>query len=164
MTTNCTTCGTIDASKYFLVDNQYVCEGCYKTPVKDRKSNQKQHLPLFERWICLTHNCGSYNFNMKGRHEIESCNIITEVTVGIIKPKTFGGYNGNVSRHYLPEWQEAARRNDLEKHALTKWNKYISAIRPPQIIENKKFSRRVNRNSNRFRTMGKFTKRSNKKR
>lgn len=82
------------------------------------------HLPIFTRWRCLTHNCGSYNFNNLNRHETSTCDIISEQTVGVIKPKTFGGYNGDLSRKFLKDWNENLRLKQIEAHQLQKWTDY----------------------------------------
>lgn len=83
------------------------------------------HGRLFGRWRCITHDAGSYNYNQLLRHEIDSCDIITEYTVGIVKPKTFGGFNGDISRQYLPEYIEDIQKKELERAALQKWDGFI---------------------------------------
>jgi hypothetical protein len=79
---------------------------------------------MFNRWRCITHECGSYNFNTLLRHEINSCNIVIERTCGIIKPKTFGGYNGDLSRGYIPEYREQIREKEIERSQMNKWIDY----------------------------------------
>lgn len=79
------------------------------------------HLPMFLRWRCLTHECGSYNFSQLVRHDIDSCEIIREETVGIIKPKSFGGYKGDLGRTYISEYQEEIRSKQKNESKLQKW-------------------------------------------
>lgn len=95
---------------------QYMCNGCFgKEDYSPTVASQK-HLPMVNRWKCLVHNCGSYNFNNMDRHEMPWCKIITEQTVGVILPGTFGGYNGNLSRQYFKDWHEHCLR--LQQEAL----------------------------------------------
>jgi len=70
------------------------------------------------------HECGSYNFDSLRKHEIPSCNITLEDTVGAVKPKTFGGMNGNVSRHYIPEFQKEIREKQIQQARLDQWVHY----------------------------------------
>ena len=82
------------------------------------------HLTIFRRWRCLEHECGSYNFDSLRKHEISSCNVTVEETVGVVKPKTFGGFNGNVARHYLPEFQREVREKQIQESRLQQWIHY----------------------------------------
>ena len=82
---------------------------------------QLQHLPVFTRWRCITHDCGSYNFNQLIRHEIESCEILREATVGVIKPKSFGGYKGDVGRSHLQEYQDQVRDQQINESKVQRW-------------------------------------------
>lgn len=82
------------------------------------------HSLVWNRWRCVTHDCGSYNFNSLIRHEIHSCKILTESTVGIIKPKTFGGFHGDLGRGYLHDFQEELRYKQSQESALKKWKEY----------------------------------------
>jgi len=41
-----------------------------------------------------------------------------------VKPKTFGGMNGNVSRHYLPEFQKEVRDKQIQQARLDQWVHY----------------------------------------
>ena len=84
----------------------------------------EQHLQIFTRWRCTTHDCGSYNFNQLVRHEVSSCDIIRENTVGVIKPKSFGGYNGDLGRAYIKEYQDGLREKQIQDNVLKDWLKY----------------------------------------
>lgn len=63
------------------------------------------------RAICLTHNCGTYNLTfMATAHEMDGCEVYHEQTLGVLKPKTFGGLNGDISRkHFQTGVNEFAR-------------------------------------------------------
>ena len=80
-----------------------------------------QHLPIFLRWRCLTHECGSYNFCQLVRHDIDSCEIIREETVGVIKPKSFGGYKGDLGRTYIAEYHDEIRQKQKSESKLQQW-------------------------------------------
>lgn len=69
---------------------------------------------------------GSYNFNNLLRHEIDNCDVVVEQTVGVIRPKTFGGYNGDVSRHNIKEYVVACRQQEMEKHKIEQWNSFLA--------------------------------------
>jgi len=84
------------------------------------------HPPLFNRWRCLTHDAGSYNFNWLVKHVIDDvCEIVTDITVGVIKPKTYGTENGNICRDQYPEWHQKMRLSQSHKAIKEKWELYI---------------------------------------
>ena len=94
--------------------------------------NMKQycHPPMFTRWRCLTHDAGSYNFNWLLRHDIENvCEIITDVTVGVVKPKTYGRPNGDIRRSNYPEWSQKVKLEQSHKAIKEKWELYIKKKR-----------------------------------
>jgi len=145
----CIQCHTTDSQKFYLISpNKFKCGDCYT--VHKSPGIEKQHLPLFERWVCLIHNCGSYNFNTLSRHEMPWCEIVKETTVGIIKPKTFGGVNGNITRHYFRDWQEQAKRTDMEKYAISAWKKFTSKRHPEKVFTGKKHTDRKVKNRGHF--------------
>ena len=76
----------------------------------------------FNKWKCKIHNCSSYNFNSLGRHETPWCIIEKFVTVGVIKPKTTGGYNGDLSRKFLKDWTEYCKRKQQWGEDIDKWH------------------------------------------
>ena len=120
---------TGEKKSYFLVNGtSYICRTCLGLQESNHGA-KKPHKPIFPRWRCNVHKCGSYNFNMLIRHETPWCEISTEHTVGVVKPKTFGGYNGDLSRKFLKDWNDfylqAARRVALVKH----WNRYSRSKR-----------------------------------
>lgn len=144
----CVECKKDDKQRYLLIPGDvraFICSDCFavETP---KKVITKPNVRKFTRWNCLTHQCGSYNFNMLGRHEMPWCNIILQETNGIIKPKTFsnpdiGGCNGNISRHYYPDWQEEVQRHDNQLHAIKVYTQYQKKYER-KFQENKKKSRR----------------------
>ena len=101
----------------------YVCDQCFtgKTVVKKKKSSRQK----FTRWICKRHNCGSYNFGNLVRHEMDWCDIVFEASSVIKRPATFGGFNGDVGRHYYKDWQEYCidkQRQEFLVNAYNKWS------------------------------------------
>jgi hypothetical protein len=87
------------------------------------------HQRLFPRWRCVVHNVQSYNFNLLSKHEFENCDIHKDITVGIIKPKTSGGVNGDISRAMFPDWNELCKFKENQKKLANKWNKFIEERR-----------------------------------
>ena len=114
------------------------------------------HPRMFLRWRCLTHECGSYNFTQLVRHEISSCEIIREETVGVVKPKTFGGYKGDLGRSHIPEYLEEIRQKQINDSYLTKWLAY-RAKRIREIY-------RYRRNANTYQTIRFNQRKKNQKR
>ena len=68
----------------------------------------------------MTHNCGTYNLTyMETAHAMPDCDIIFEQTLGVVKPKTFGGRNGDISRVYFQKGcNEFARLTQNAKNYL----------------------------------------------
>ena len=88
------------------------------------------HPPMFNRWRCLTHDAGSYNFNWLLRHDIEGvCEIVTDITVGVVKPKTYGRPDGNIKRDQYPEWHQLVKLKQSHKAIKDKWQLYITKKR-----------------------------------
>ncbi len=86
---------------------------------------RQQHGRIFSRWRCTEHDAGSYNFNNMHRHIIDDlCVIVIEDTVGVIKPKTFGGYNGDVSRKFLPEWENIQKQKQMVDSMKAKFDSF----------------------------------------
>lgn len=145
----CKDCGNKEASQYFSLPDGYLCQPCFSKDITP-KEEPKQHLPIFYRYICTVHKCGTYNVNVMARHEMPWCNVEKEATVGVVKPKTFGGYNGNITKHYFPDWTEHVRRNDNEIHAIKAWQKFTKRIPGKEKVhyQGNKYNRRV-KNANR---------------
>ena len=88
------------------------------------------HPPLFNRWRCLTHDAGSYNFNWLLRHDIENvCEIVTDITVGVVKPKTYGREDGDIRRDRYPEWAQKTKLAQSHKAIKEKWENYLTKKR-----------------------------------
>lgn len=154
--TECIECKTLEGNQYFMLSTgEFICHSCFSRGKPDQKPTNKQHLPMFTKWKCLKHNCHSYNFNMLGRHEMPWCEIITEVTVGIVKPKTSGGLNGNLGKHYFPDWIEYVQKNDMEIHAIKSWQKFTKTIpskKKKEYSSKNKYNKRK-KHANRFKTI-----------
>ena len=78
---------------------------------------------------------------MMARHEMPWCDIITEATVGLRKPKTFGGMNGDVGRAYFDDWNEYVQRHDRNKHNIKVWENYQKIHTPKGKVNADKFKR-----------------------
>ena len=131
---NCEQCHT-DGTNFSIVPGKpgLYCDVCIgKTPIKVISTKNRQHLPIFTKWHCKTHNCGSYNMNALNRHYWDSCDIDYENTVGVIKPKSYGGFNGDLGRDNFKEWQLELKQKDKRKHAISNWNKYSKSKQRPK--------------------------------
>lgn len=73
-------------------------------------------------WECKFHKCGSCNFNNLVKHETPWCEIVTKSATKPFKPRTWGGFNGDVSRKYLKDWLDYCRRQDQWRSELFKHN------------------------------------------
>jgi hypothetical protein len=63
------------------------------------------------------------------RHEFEACEIVTDVTVGVIKPKTYGGVNGDISRANYSDWIELCKFKENQKKIFSKWGAFVEKER-----------------------------------
>jgi len=98
----------------------------------------------------VVHGCGSYSFTNLWRHEISNCVLSIEETVGVVRPKTYGGFHGDVSKHYLPDFEKQVRDKQLQDSRLQQWihyrekkmKEYIKkrhyAYRTKQILQDKR--------------------------
>ena len=102
-----------------------ICDKCAGKKIKQKISKSAKQ--KFTRWICKRHDCGSYNFNALVRHEMDWCNIVYESSSTIKTPKTFGGMNGNVGRHYFRDWQEYCKDKERSSHVITAYSKWSAA-------------------------------------
>ncbi len=125
MLKTCVECMRDDQKRYLLIPGSgaFVCESCF-TKKPDQPLRKISGKRRFIRWRCKVHECGSYNFSMLGRHEMPWCDISTEETVGLRRPKTYGGINGNVGRAYFKDWIDFHKQKDEEKHAVKRWKDY----------------------------------------
>lgn len=98
---DCSVCGESSSSFFMTIGTASICIDCSKK--SKGKIPQFQKPQTFTRYICKTHNCGTYNVGkMYNTHEMKDCVIIEQVTLGIIRPATFGGLNGDIGRgHFL---------------------------------------------------------------
>lgn len=94
----CRVCGETTSSFFIVIGLTMVCVKCKdKTKVKEAPEFQKPR--VFKRYICTVHKCGTYSVNsMFFRHLMKTCDIKTQETLGIIRPATFGGVNGDIGR------------------------------------------------------------------
>ena len=98
----CSECGKSTSSFFIVIGEKSICIECknnHKSVVKITDQPKR----IFYRYHCLTHECKTYSVkNMMQRHSMKDCVIVKEETLGIIKPATQGGYNGDIGRiHYL---------------------------------------------------------------
>ena len=97
----CSICGNTTSSFFMVLGINSICSDC-KNKHKSKHIAQLQKPLIFIRYICKTHDCGTYNVtNMMFRHSMKSCNIVTQQTLGIIRPATYGGFNGDIGRRYF---------------------------------------------------------------
>jgi len=97
----CSMCNETTSSFFIAVGDKIICNKC-KDSKKSNRSPQMQKPRIFVRYICKTHECGTYNVNvMYNKHAIDSCVIVTQETLGIVNPATFGGFNGDISRKFF---------------------------------------------------------------
>lgn len=116
----CAVCKETDKESYITFGPFLICNEC------DEKPEKKPHFSIpriFSRWVCKTHNCGSYNFNLVGKHEMDNCDITREDTVGVVKPKTFGGRNGDLHRKW---WKT---ENDIFVILNSRWKISLIGLR-----------------------------------
>ena len=93
----CVLCGKSTSSFFISIGTVMICQEC-KTTTKG-KIPQFQKPRVFTRYICLTHKCGTYSVGkMMIGHEMKDCYIVTKETLGIVKPATYGGINGDIGR------------------------------------------------------------------
>ncbi len=100
---SCDVCGTSSTPFFIFVGDAAVCINCKKSKnknVKEKVENAKQRPPIFIRYICRTHKCSTYNLNQWRRHVTPDCEIDEEQTLGVVKPKTVGGFNGDINKRY----------------------------------------------------------------
>lgn len=125
----CAICGSADEEMFIVLGTEAVCMKCSKRPEK----RTSPPLPrIFTRWKCLTHKCGSYNFTNLHRHLMNNCEIIEEKTLGIVRPKTYGGYNGDVSRHFFQ------KEEDVKMILLSRWKDKMHTLRIQRNIRPKR--------------------------
>jgi len=106
---DCGVCGKTTSSFFMVLGTETICTDCEKKTPK-HIPGKFQRPPTFARYICKTHNCGTYNVgNMTNRHEMKDCDIVIQITLGIIRPATFGGYNGDISKKYFLGTNEMVR-------------------------------------------------------
>ena len=143
----CQECGSTTSPFFIVIGDKAICQPCAdKVPKKNGKIQAPR---IFIRYVCKTHNVGTYNPNtMSQRHEMPDCDIVKEETLGIIRPATYGGVNGDISRVHFQKPREVPRlmdnvNNYFKYKALRK-----NAIRGTQKLtpfEEKKLKRDKNR-------------------
>ncbi len=80
-------------------------------------------------WVCLTHECGSCNFNNLSRHEWEACDIRKKT--GRPPSNTWhdprkGGLNGDVSRKFYPDWERLCRERQRGAQKIENWKRQLA--------------------------------------
>ena len=97
----CGACGKSKSSFFITIGSSMICKEC---ALNHKGKLPQVHKPqVFLRYLCKTHDCGTYSVgNMMNRHVMDDCVVITQETLGIIRPATFGGLNGDIGRiHFL---------------------------------------------------------------
>lgn len=94
----CVLCGSTTSSFFIAVGNKAICTAC-KMANKPKPGGPYQKPRVFTRYICDTHNVGTYSVNnMFFRHLMKDCKIRTQRTLGVVRPATYGGINGDIGR------------------------------------------------------------------
>jgi len=120
----CSLCEETGKKFFIVIGQSVICEDCSKTKEKPKViTGAPSPPPIFNKWHCRTHKCGSYNVQNLSRHEMDDCDIYWEQTEGIVRPKTYGGYNGNVGRQYF------RRSIDIERDFMNAWKKTVDQLR-----------------------------------
>ena len=115
----CSNCEGTTSSFFIVIGNEMICADWKKNDKE--KISQFQRPRVFTRYICLTHSCKTYSVsNMYFRHWMNDCNIITQQTLGVIRPGTEGGVNGDISRKYFLDLNQMDRlMTNLENYIRT---------------------------------------------
>lgn len=82
-------------------------------------------------WECLTHACGSTNFNNLSRHEWEDCDI--RKRSGKLLQNTWhndkiGGLNGDISRKFYPSWIGRCREIEKSNLKIENWKRQANIL------------------------------------
>lgn len=113
----CGVCGDTTSSFFIAIGDKSICTNCKKTN-KSKGPKQLQAPRIFTRYICRTHDCATYSVsNMMFRHAMKDCVIVTQQTLGIMRPATTGGINGDIGRnHYLGVNELQRLKTNLENY------------------------------------------------
>lgn len=148
MTLGCKDCGNTSSPFFIVIGDKAICIDCKNSNKGKVKMPSVQR--VFTRYVCKTHNCGSYSVsNMFFKHEIFGvCFIVEEQTLGISRPATYGGLNGDISRKYFLKPKLLPRLLDnLDNYVIfenLKRNKYNRRARlTPR--DHKKLKKNANR-------------------
>ncbi len=105
----CKSCGQTTSSFFIVVGLVIICSEC-SNKKKSKETPAFQKPRTFTRYICETHNCGTYNVhNMYYRHMMKDCVFRQQETLGIIRPATYGGVNGDIGRNNFLGTNELVR-------------------------------------------------------
>jgi len=81
----------------------------------------------FSHWRCETHDCSSFNFNNLTRHMMPWCDIKKSERYPS-KPRTIGGYHGDVSRKYFADWIDYCKKKELDKIKEISWKRQVEKL------------------------------------
>lgn len=118
----CSTCGETTSSFFIAVGDKLICNTCEKNH-EPRKIPQFQRPPIFTRYMCTVHNVGTYNLNyLMMAHIMDDCVLTEKQTLGVVRPATYGGINGDISRkHFL-----GINQMDRLKTNLSNYNRFAN--------------------------------------
>lgn len=98
----CSKCGEKSAFFFIVIGDKKICMQCKKNAKPSKVIKEKEQEQVFIRYECLTHNVKTYNVqNMFFRHAMDDCEIVEKKTLGIIRPATQGGHNGDIGRQWF---------------------------------------------------------------
>ena len=81
-------------------------------------------------WECLTHGCGSTNFNNLTRHEWEECDIRKkngQPEINTWHDEEKGGLNGDVSRKFYKDWDKLCVEKQQKNQVKNNWFRQYEA-------------------------------------
>ena len=117
----CSSCGGTDSVAYMVIGNVSICMDCKKKhgeKLPESKKKDSGNTRFFTQYVCRTHNCGTCNINQMARHIMDECDTYERVIPHWHKPRTFGGYNGDINRRYY------VTRKDVLIKLLARWNRF----------------------------------------
>ena len=128
----CDVCGSTIFPFFLKVGYKTICIDCKPSKRYLEIVNEEQER-YWTKYICTTHMCETYSAqNMFVRHYMEGrCNVIEKVTLGLEKPSTVGGCNGDISKKHfyqqpdldrlLVMHQNFIRYKSIQKQLRLKW-------------------------------------------
>jgi len=121
----CSVCDGKDEAAFIIIGDKSICVACVaKSKTSGETVKAEVSTQFFTQYICRVHNCGTCNPNQMNRHYIAGvCDVYTKSIPNWHKPKTFGGYNGDINRRYY------TTPKDVHIKLMSRWKQTIKEIR-----------------------------------